>query len=82
VGQCNNDWGHMGFSGSAESSERIGAYTGLAAAWRCEEWNGDERGASEHDVVLDDVGCIGSRSQETVPYVAGCDLLRLLDDRS
>ena len=36
VGQCNNDWGHMGFSGSAESSERIGAYTGLAAAWlRC-----------------------------------------------
>ncbi|CAL1148755.1 unnamed protein product [Cladocopium goreaui] len=32
VGQCNNDWGHMGFSGSAESSERIGAYTGLAVS--------------------------------------------------
>ena len=22
VGQCNNDWGHMGFSGSQESSDR------------------------------------------------------------
>ena len=35
VGQCNNDWGHMGFSGTTESSEKIGAYTGLAATcWR------------------------------------------------
>ena len=24
VGQCNNDWGHMGFSGSTESSEKLG----------------------------------------------------------
>lgn len=31
VGQCNNDWGHLGFSGSTESSEKIGPYTGLAA---------------------------------------------------
>ncbi|CAK9055129.1 unnamed protein product [Durusdinium trenchii] len=32
VGQCNNDWGHMGFSGSVESSEKIGPYTGLAVS--------------------------------------------------
>ena len=32
VGQCNNDWGHMGFSGSAEASEKIGPYTGLAVS--------------------------------------------------
>ena len=32
VGQCNNDWGHMGFSGSTEASEKIGPYTGLAVS--------------------------------------------------